>query len=214
MVQLYRQFSDISTPIPSPVPAYLVSGTRTKSQWNHWAAALAFSNGHDHIVEGLLSENYSWVVNLGVKSLSEPVSADQKATDLNIFSLLLNDDVVTDIRFASEAVHGPSPRLFGQIDHLERAAEHARNGVEVASILVVLEPLQADLWDDERYARWTARVGASEAVVAVRMDQRSRSFGPDEVEARAAELGFPSAGASGNDVGDEGYRTAIFDAVA
>jgi hypothetical protein len=74
--------------------------------------------------------------------------------------------------------------------------------------------LQADLWDDERYARWTASVGASEAVVAVRMDQRSRSFGPDEVEARAAELGFPSAGASGNDVGDEGYRTAIFDAVA
>ena len=143
-----------------------------------------------------------------------PVSADQKDTDLNIFSLSLNDDVVTDIRFSSEPSHGPSARLFGEIDHLERATELALNGVEVASILVVLEPLQADLWDDERYARWTARVGASEAIVAVRMDQRSRSFGPDEVEARAAELGFPSAGASGNDPGDHSYRTAIFDAVA
>jgi hypothetical protein len=148
-----------------------------------------------------------------VSGLFEPVSADQKATDLNIFSLSLNGDVVTDIHFVSEPSHGPSARLFGEIDHFERAAELARNGVEVASILVVLESLQADLWDDERYARWTARVGASEATVAVRMDQRSRSFGPDEVEERAAELGFPSAGASGNDVGDEGYRTAIFDAV-
>ena len=149
-----------------------------------------------------------------MKSFLNPIPANQKATDLNIFSLSLNDDVVTDIRFSSEPSHGPSARLFGKIDHLERAAELARNGVEAASILVVLEPLQADLWDDERYARWTARVGASEAIVAVRMDQRGRSFGPDEVEARATELGFPSAGASGNDVGEEGYRTAIFDAVA
>jgi hypothetical protein len=149
-----------------------------------------------------------------VSGLFESVTAVQKVTDLNIFSLSLNDDVVTDIHFVSEPVHGPSARLFREIDHLERAAELARNGVEVASILVVLEPLQADLWDDERYARWTARVGVSEAVMAVRMDQRSRRFGPDEVEARAAELGFPSAGASGNDIGDPGYRTAIFDAVA
>jgi hypothetical protein len=171
--------------------------------------------GPTMVDEGLLPEELIFGLSiLGVKSFLNPIPANQKATDLNIFSLSMSDDVVTDIRFSSETSHGPSARLFGEIDHLERPAELARNGVEVASILVVLEPLQADLWDDERYARWTASVGASEAVVAVRMDQRSRRFGPDEVEARAAELGFPSAGASGNDVGDEGYRTAIFDAVA
>ena len=151
---------------------------------------------------------------LGVKRLAAPSFSQSERDGSQHFFLSLNDDVVTDIRFSSEPSHGPSARLFGEIDHLERAAELALNGVEVASILVVLEPLQADLWDDERYARWTARVGASEAIVAVRMDQRSRSSGPDEVEARAAKLGFPSAGASGNDVGDEGYRTAIFDVVA
>jgi hypothetical protein len=147
-----------------------------------------------------------------VSGLLEPVSADQKATDLNIFSLSLNDDVVTDIHFTSEPLHGPSPRLFGAIDHLERAAELAQTGVQVASILVVLEPLQQDLWDDDRYASWTARVGASEALVEVRMNQRSRSFGPNEVEARATELGFPPTG--GSDLSDPGYRTAVFDAVA
>lgn len=147
-----------------------------------------------------------------MSGLLEPVSADQKATDLNIFSLSLNDDVVTDIHFASEPLHGPSPRLFGEINHLERAAELALTGVQVASILVVLEPLQQDLWDDDRYASWTARVGASEALVEVRMNQRSRSFGPNEVEVRATELGFPPTG--GCDLSDAGYRTAVIDAVA
>jgi hypothetical protein len=145
-----------------------------------------------------------------VKSFHEPV-ANQKATDLNIFSLSLNGDVVTDIRFASEAMHGPSARLFGEIDHFDRASELALNGVKVASILVVLEPLQQDLWDDERYASWRARVGASEALVNVRMNQRGRSFGPNEVEARAAELGFPLT--SGSDNNDPDYRSSVFDAV-
>lgn len=77
--------------------------------------------------------------------------------------------------------------------------------------MVVLEPLQQDLWDDERYARWTAHVGVSEALVEVRMKQRHFSFRPKDVENRAEELGFPLTG--GSDTNDPGYRTSVFDSI-
>jgi hypothetical protein len=76
---------------------------------------------------------------------------------------------------------------------------------------VVVEPLKQNLWDDERYAAWTAHVGASEALVEVRMKQRHGSFGPSEVESRIQEIGFPTT--SGSDNNDPDYRTSIFDAV-
>jgi hypothetical protein len=128
-----------------------------------------------------------------------------------MFTITCDGSVVTDITFAGEPRPGKRQVSFGPADHVERAAELVRSGAEVASIILVVAPLEAELWDDVRYASWTARVGACEARVEARRRLMNRRFGPDEVTARARALNFPEV--SGSDVEDVGYRTQLVDAI-
>lgn len=102
-------------------------------------------------------------------------------------------------------------RLHDQIDHVEVADRLRREFTDFGSIIVVVEPLDEQLWDDEQHTSWTARVGACEARVEARRRMLDARLGPVQVEDRARALGFPATG--GSDQPSDTYRTEVFDAV-
>ena len=130
-----------------------------------------------------------------------------------MFAVSTDGDIVTGIGFEADPVPGDRGALFADADHRERAKDLAEAGAEVASIIVVVEHLEGALWDDRRYATWTTRVGACEALVEGRRRTRHRHFGPDEVRARALELRFPTVASSEGDDESGDYHTAVFDAI-
>ena len=114
---------------------------------------------------------------------------------MSIFTIAVNEAEVADLRFAD----GLTPEGFAPrngIEHLDLAVELVQRKAEVASIIVVVSPLEQELWDNPRFATWTAQIGSCEARVEARRRLMTQKFGPVEVTARARELGFPLAGSS------------------
>ncbi len=117
-----------------------------------------------------------------------------------------------DITFSSEPVPSVDTDFRVGVDHSSRAAQLFGDHVEIASIIVVSDPLEPDLWHDATFATWTARVGVSHARAEARRRLSNLRIGPERLEARAAELGFPPRGASG-DEDEPGYHSAVLDAM-
>jgi hypothetical protein len=130
---------------------------------------------------------------------------------MTLFTLSRTDGDLASIEFDPSLQPGQDRSLFDVVDHDERAEALARSGAKIASIILVVDALEPELWSDTAFATWTAQVGACEARVEARRRLMEGRIGPDHVEARAVELGFPAQGSS--DGGDSGYRTQVFDAV-
>lgn len=113
-----------------------------------------------------------------------------------LFDLQVIDDVVVGIVFASPPVRASMERLGAGIDHVGGAEALWRTDARVASIIVVADELEPGLWDDERFASWIAQVGDCEARVEARRRLVSGRLGPNQLDDRAAELGFPLRGGS------------------
>jgi hypothetical protein len=128
-----------------------------------------------------------------------------------LFTLSKTDGDIASIEFDPLLQPGHDRSLFDVVDHDEQAEALARSSAEIASIILVADALEPELWSDTAFATWTARVGACEARVEARRQLMQGHIGPDHVEARAVELGFPAQGSS--DGGDSDYRTQVFDAV-
>jgi hypothetical protein len=129
----------------------------------------------------------------------------------DLFELTTTGDIVTDITFAPHLQPGSSNARHDEADHFQRASSLADMGALVASIIVVVEPLESTLWENPEFASWHAHVNVCEAMAEARRTETSSHFGPDEVLMRAKELGFPEVGGSEGD--DPAYRTAVFDAI-
>jgi hypothetical protein len=128
-----------------------------------------------------------------------------------LFTFSKTDGDIASIEFDPSLQPGHDQSLFDVVDHDEQAEALARSGAEIASIILLTDALEPELWSDTAFATWTARVGACEARVEARRRLMQGHVGPDHVEARAVELGFPAQGSS--DGGDSYYRTQVFDAV-
>ena len=129
-----------------------------------------------------------------------------------LFDLQLVDDEVVGITFASPPAPASTARLSAGIDHLGGAEALWRAGARVASIIVVADALEPDLWVDERFASWIAQAGLCEARVEARRRLARGSLGPNQMDDRAAELGFPPRG--GSDGEHPEYWPQVRDAVA
>jgi hypothetical protein len=130
---------------------------------------------------------------------------------MTLFTISKTDGDIASIEFNPSMQPGHDRSLFDVVDHDEQADALASSSAEIASIILVADALESELWSDTAFATWTARVGACEARVEARRRLMQGRIGPDHVEARALELGFPAQGSS--DGGDSDFRTQVFDAI-
>jgi hypothetical protein len=130
---------------------------------------------------------------------------------VTLFTISKTEGDIATIEFNPSLQPGRDRSLFDVVDHAEQADALARSGAEIASVILVADALEPDLWSDTSFAAWTAQVGACEARVEARRQLMETRIGPDHVDARALELGFPDQGSS--ESSDSDYRTQVFDAI-
>lgn len=117
---------------------------------------------------------------------------------LPIFELTLADDVVDDVTFSSEPVPSADTDFQVGVDHSSRAARLFGDHVEIASSLSLTRSSRI-CGTTQRLPDGPPRVGVSEARAEARRRLSNLRIGPEQLEARAAELGFLPRGASGDD---------------